>query len=59
MEGTELTWQLWIIVGVFAFAGISTVLSVGKERKPTSPEMATAVLILDVVFIALILWGSQ
>jgi hypothetical protein len=54
-----MTWQLWIAVGVFALGGLSTILSVGKERKPISPEMAALVLVIDVALIALILWGSQ
>jgi hypothetical protein len=54
-----MTWQLWIVVGVFAFGGLSTILSVGKERTPTSPELGAAVVVFDILLIALILWSVQ
>jgi len=50
----------WAFVAIFAFAGLSTVASIGKAREIITAERATALLVVQCLFIALVIifWGK-
>jgi hypothetical protein len=45
----------WILIGLFGFSAIASILNIGQPRKPTTPGVATVVVLVDAVLIASIL----
>lgn len=48
-----MTWYAWAIVAVYVAAALATVNSIGQPRRPMTPGIAAAVLLVN----GLIVWG--
>lgn len=46
----------WVVVGILTLGAVSTVASVGKERKPLTPGVAAVGVAIDIIVIAAILF---
>lgn len=41
----------WVLVGLFAIGGMSTISMIGEPRKPITPGVAILTVVIDVIFI--------
>lgn len=48
-----MEWILWVIVGLLVFGSVSTIVSVGKPKEPTTPVVAA----VSTVLTGLIVWA--
>lgn len=49
-----MNWKQWILVGVMALGALTSVLNVGRERKPLDPGTASLTVLLSGLLIWLI-----
>lgn len=42
---------LWCLIVFFALTALANIASIGKERKPVTPELATASVVLTALWI--------
>lgn len=42
-----------------AFGSVTVVASVGKQRKPITPGIAAAIVSIDIIVAAVIIWTSR
>jgi hypothetical protein len=51
-----VTYAIYYFIAVSAIAGVSSIVQVGQHRKPTTPVLAAATVVLVAVHITLYLW---
>ena len=42
-----MDWQKWVLLGILALNTLVAIATVGKPRRPTTPGVAVAVLVLN------------
>jgi hypothetical protein len=49
-----MSWPKWVLIALYVFTALANVASVGKERKPLSPGVATASLVVTGILVVLV-----
>lgn len=52
-----MTWIDYVLIGWIALGALLTVGQIGKPRKPTTPDIAVSVPVIDAAIIAAMLWA--
>ena len=47
-----MNWYLWFLVAWFLLGAVMVVANVGKPRKPTTPDIAAIIVVIDALLIA-------
>lgn len=53
-----MTWQLWIVFGIFIVNAVTQPLVVNQPRKPIDAETAAGIAAVNIILAVLVLWGS-